>query len=191
MDSSWNTDCEDILECIRINSHNLSDYHKGRYYYYKGMLKYFKIPIIILSSITSVISVGLSSYVKQNTVSMTTCLLSLFSAIIGSIELYLGIQKTMEKELESSKQFKILSYDIYKTLNLQREHRFVNGKTYLDDKYNEYIKILEQSSLTKQKIKDALAPIPKEFKIKRGMSFNSLSPKGSENSSENELNINV
>lgn len=169
MENSWDVDCEDILECIRINSHNLSEYHKKRYYYYKGMLKYFKIPIIILSSVTSVISVGLSIYIQQKTVSLVTCLLSLVSAIIGSVELYLGIQKTMENELESSKQFKILSYDIYKTLNLQRQHRFVNGKTYLDDKYNEYIKIIEQSSLEINKIKDALAPIPKEFRSKHNM----------------------
>ena len=191
----WDNDIEKILESLRINSNNLSEYHKEKYYYYKGLLKYFKIPIIILSSITSVISVGLNSFVKQNTVSVIICLLSLSSAIIGSIELYLGIQKTMEIEYDTSKQFKILSYDIYKILNLKRENRNVSSKTFLDNKFNEYIRLIEQSNLIhNKKIKDALAPIPKEYIIKSNTLINE-SPKSSENSSlsslenSNELSI--
>ena len=60
------------------------------------MLKYFKIPVIILSSINSVIAIGLSTFIIQTLVSVITCIISLISAMLGSIELYLGIQKTME-----------------------------------------------------------------------------------------------
>jgi hypothetical protein len=164
--NDWSDDIETILNNIRINSNNLSDYHKEKYYYYKGLLKYFKIPIIILTSITSISSVGLQPYIKQQNISLLTCILSLFSALIGSIELYLGIQKSMDTELEASRSFLLLSYDIYKTLTLFRENRQKSGKSYLDEKYNEYTKLTEQANLIRNKhIKDTLTPIPQEFII--------------------------
>lgn len=162
--NDWTDDIEGILENIRINSITLSNYHKDKYYYYKAHLKYFKLPLIILSSITSIASVGLTGYMSQNGISMMTCLLSLASAIIASIELYLGIQKNMETEMMASRNFLILGYDIYKTLNLDREHRKVNGKVYIDEKYNEYVKLVEQANLIHNKrLKDALAPVPKLY----------------------------
>ena len=162
--NDWTDDIEKILENIRINSISLSNYHKEKYYYYKSYLKFFKLPLIILSSITSIASVGLQGYIKQDDISIITCLLSLASAIIASIELYLGIQKNMENEMVASRNFLILGYDVFKTLNLERVHRTINGKLYLDEKYNEYIKLVEQANLIhNKKIKDALAPVPKLY----------------------------
>lgn len=187
--SSWDDDTEKILNSICINANELSEYHKMKYYYYKNMLKYFKIPIIILSSINSVIAIGLHSFINQSIVSVITCILSLISAILGSIELYLGIQKTMETELDSSKQFKILSYEIYKNLNLKRENRNVNGKTYLEEKYNEFIKLIEHSTLTTNKMNDLL--VPKIEKIKKSKislnGINNLMNSLSDNSSNSSL----
>ena len=177
--NDWTDDIETILENIRINSITLSNYHKEKYYYYKSHLKYFKLPLIILSSITSIASVGLNGYIHQNTISIITCLLSLTSAIIASIELYLGIQKNMENEMMASRNFLIVGYDIFKTLNLNREHRKVNGKVYLDEKYNEYVKLVEQANLIHNKrVKDALAPIPQ---IYQDTSTSSSSPRNGSN----------
>ena len=162
--NEWSDDIEKVLNDIRINSNNLSNYHKKKYYYYKGLLKYFKIPVIILTSVTSISSVGLQLYLAQPTISMLTCVLSMCSALIGSIELYLGIQKSMDLEQEASRNFLLLSYDIYKTLSLIRENRHSSGKSYLDEKFNAYIKLTEQANLIKNKyLKDALTPIPEEF----------------------------
>lgn len=161
----WSEDIEKILENIRLNSIILSTYHKDRYYHYKGHLKYFKLPLIVLSSITSIASVGLTSYMKQGDISLLTCLLSLVSAILASIELYLGIQKNMEQELIASRNFLLLAYSIYKVLNLQVEHRVEKGRLFLDETYNEYIKLVENANLTKSKrMKDALAPIDENMK---------------------------
>jgi hypothetical protein len=127
-------------------------------------LKYFKLPLIILSSITSIASVGLSGYLEQNSVSLITCLLSLTSAILASIELYLGIQKNMEQELIASKNFQLLGYSIYKVLCLKVEHRIEKGRIFLDETYNEYIKLIESSNLIKnKKLRDALGEIPKIY----------------------------
>lgn len=162
----WTTDIETILEDIRINSITLSTFHKEKYYYYKSHLKYFKLPLIVLSSLTSIASVGLSGYLEQESISMLTCVLSLVSAIIASVELYLGVQKNMEIEMNASRNFILLAYDIFKMLNLDKDHRQVSGKVYLNEKYNEYVKLVEQANLVKnKKIKDALAPIPEPYKL--------------------------
>jgi len=162
--SDWKPDIENILEKIRINSVILSEYHKERYYKYKGTLKYFKLPLIVLSSVNSIIAVGLTNYLAQEQISLLNCLLSLSSALIGSLEMYLGVQKNMEIEILSSKNFKLLAYDIFKTLNLNADNRNESAKLFLDEKYNEYIKLIENANLPHtHKIRDQLTPIKNEF----------------------------
>jgi hypothetical protein len=89
-----------------------------------------------------------------------TCLLALVCSIIGSIELYLAIQKGMENELVVSKDYYILSVDIYKTLTLSKNHRPIPAKDYLDKKYNDYIKLFENSNLLAKELTDKLNPLP-------------------------------
>lgn len=179
--NEWTDDVENVLENIRINSVLLSTYHKERYYVYKSYLKYFKLPLIVLSSITSIASVGLSTYISQQDVSLVTCLLSLASAIIASVEMYLAIQKSMEVELMSSREFLLLSYEIYKTLNLKREHRSSNGRVFLDEKFAEYLKLVENAKLVhSKKLKDALAPLPDGFKLSSSSGSIPSTPNNSE-----------
>ena len=163
---NWNDDAERVLELIRQNSVLLSQYHASRYYHFKGYLKYFKLPLIVLSSVTSIASMGLTNYMEQSDISLLTCLLSLTSAIIASIEMYLGINRQMEDELFVSKSFQILSYDIFKTLALERAHRLEDGGEYLNKKYNMYVKLVENANLVRnKKLIDQLAPIPDDIKL--------------------------
>ena len=166
----WTEDVEYILEKMRINCVNLSDYHRKRYHHYEGYLKYFRIPVIILSAMNSVFAVGLQPYIDQASISITNCLLSMICGIITSIELYLSIQSNMENELSASKDFYILGVDIYKTLNLNRENRGGNPRSYLDEKHAQYCKLIETSNILVKKIKDALAPIPPKLFDIDGMS---------------------
>ena len=112
-------DIEHILENIRHNCVVMSERHKSRFLYLKGILRYFRIPIIILSGINSVIAVGLQPYIEQGLISVFTCLVSLVCGIIGSIELYLSIQTQMENELVTSKEYYLLGIEIYKLLSLK------------------------------------------------------------------------
>ena len=68
-------------------------------------MQYFRIPIIILSGINSIISLGIQSYLKQSSISIITCLLSLSCSVIGSVELYLAVQKSMEICLIAQRDF--------------------------------------------------------------------------------------
>lgn len=155
----WSDDIENVLGKIRENCIMMSNYHKMRYYNFKSLLKYFRIPTIILSAANSVFSVGLQPYMAQETISLITCMIALFVGIINSIELFLAIQSTMEQELTTSKDFYILSIDIYKILLLNRNHRSIDGKTFLDDKYSVYCKLFEGSQLMNKEINDRLVPL--------------------------------
>jgi hypothetical protein len=155
----WSTGLVNVLDAIRKNSVHLSTYHKKRYLKYKGYAKYFKIPLIILSGLNSVISVGLQTYLPQNYISVISCLLSLACAIITSVELYLGIQKTMENELLASKDFYLLSIDIYKMVTIDVVDRLVNPRAYLEDKYKHYCKLVENSDLVVKRLVDSLVPV--------------------------------
>jgi hypothetical protein len=179
--SDWTTDIESVLEQIRINSVLLSKEHKKRYFYLTEILRYFRLPVIILSGINSIVSVGLQPYLAQGTISMMTCLLALICSVIGSIELYLTIQKSMENELMSSKDYYILSIDIFKTLSLSKEHRPIPAKEYLDKKYSDYVKLYENSNLLSKKITDKLNPLPLDIPPSISLKTN--------NSSSEEENI--
>lgn len=156
VDSNWSDDQEKVLAAIHISCTIYAEHHKKRYFYLKGYLKYFRIPTIIISGISSVSSVGLQPYLAQNTISMMTCVFALLCGIITSIELYLQIQSSMENELVASKDFYLLAADIYKVLTLSRENRGFGGNTYLDEKFGIFCKYIESSHLINHRIRDTL-----------------------------------
>jgi hypothetical protein len=159
METDWSCDLENVLEQIRVNATLLHMHHKKRFINLQSYLKWFRIPTIVFSAIGVFASVGLVPYLQQGYVSLTTCGLSLITGIINSIELFIGVQKGMELELSSSKDFYILATDIFKMLSLTPRNRMCSGKAFLDEKYQTYCKLIESSNLLKLKIKDRLAPL--------------------------------
>jgi len=153
-------DIETILENIRINSVLLSKIHKKRYLELQQSLKYYRIPIIILSSINSIISVS-QQFIPQREITATNSLLSLITSIISSIEMFLKIDTQMETEQTSQKEYYILATSIYKTLSLNSMNRPDDMKAFLEECYSTYIKLLENSCVVHKKIEDQLTTIPK------------------------------
>ncbi len=158
LSETWSPGIEYILEEIRLNAMTISEYHKEKYYYTKGYLKYFRIPTIVFSAMNSVFSVGLQPYCPQPIISLICCLISLICGVISSVELFLSIQSTMENELISSKDFYLLSVDIFKILSLERNTRMVNGKVYLDETYQTYCKLIENSNIVSKEMKNMIKP---------------------------------
>ena len=162
-ENGFSSDMETILENIRINCTILTEFHRKKFLYYKKQIKYYRIPVLILSALNSVIAVGVPPhYVAQENISLVNCGLSLISGIIVSIELFIGINATMERHMVASREFYTLSTDIYKILSLERLHRGIKGDVYLNDKFSLYQKLVEQSNILEQKVLDALTPIANE-----------------------------
>lgn len=168
--AKWTGEIEALCEKLRINCVNLSEYHRKRYYHFKAYGKYFRLPMIVLASINSTASVGLQPVLEQPVISAITCLIGMMMGIIGAIELYMGIQSSMELELKQSKEFYSLAIDVYKTLSLKRDNRGEDGKDYLNTKYGVYTKLCEASNLLKRQLKiDLLTEIPEQYIDKKRM----------------------
>ena len=163
--NNWTSDIEKVLEEIRMNAVQLSNNHKQNYFFYKSLHKYFRIPTIILSSVASVSAVGLQNYISQAHINGIVCLLGLSVSVVNSIELFLKLQETLETELNCSKEFYNLSIDIRKTLLLDRENRQLAGQTYLEKRYNDYVKLQEQSNLISNSFNDGLNNLPKKISM--------------------------
>jgi len=156
----WSDDIEALLRDMEFNSGILSQIHKENYLALHEYIKYFKLPIIVLSSVNSIFSVGLSVYLQQTLVSSINCLISLICGIITSIELYLGLQKKIENELLSYRNYYLLSIKINNCLKIKREHRTeTNGNLFLTDITNEYTSLFESSEIHSQNFKDRLISI--------------------------------
>lgn len=149
-------DIDTILERIRLNAAAHSINHKKRYITLKTRLKWYRLPVIILSALNSIFSIGLQPFMQQEVISVINSLMALVCGIIGSIELYLQLNRQMEQTLLSSKDFYELATDIFKWLALKPEHRPIDPKTFIDDSYNRYTKLIQSSLLLKKKVDDQL-----------------------------------
>ena len=141
----WTDNMERVLDQLRINCAQLSNYHKYKYIYYKNQVKWFKIPIIFLSGVNTFISVGMQDHLEQRYISIITSVVSLFCGIITGIEMFMKFQDKMVIELNTHRDYYKISVEIYKLISIERSSREVSGTTFLDAKFGEYEKIKSRS----------------------------------------------
>ena len=153
-------DVDKILDKIRENSTILSHYHRKRYLVLKTRLKYYKVPIIVISAVNSVGAVSLQGFIGQTYISLINMFLSLIVGIIGSLEMFFKISEQMTTEDVGSREFYLLSVDIYKYLALDRRNRITEEKEFLSDSWTRYTKLIETSYILKKKVEDKLSVLP-------------------------------
>jgi hypothetical protein len=181
-------DIESVLDKLRQNSSTLSNYHRKRYLVLKARLKYYRVPIIVVSACNSVGAVSLQPFLNQTYISLLNMFLSLIVGIIGSIEMFLQINRELESSLVNQKEFYILSCDIYKYLELERGNRITDERTFLQESYTRYIKLIETSYTLKKRIDDKLQDALTARIEKLAHSPNcSTNTSNTANSSNNEL----
>ena len=129
-----------LLKKIRYNCVKLSKYHNKRYHFYKNCLfSFFRVPLIIISGFNSFTAVGMQSYLPQTTISLLNAMMSLLSGIIASIEILLNLQKRMENELESYKNYYKLGIEIYAFIELDPHERGSTlSKDFLKETHKKY-----------------------------------------------------
>ena len=157
--SSWSDDIELVLGKIQTNCTILSEYHRSRYNSLFACIKWYKIPIIIMSSVNSVFSVMMTRFTSQTVVSVFTSCISLVVGVIGSLELFLGVNDKLTHELSSQKDTYNLAINISKMLLLSRINRNQDGHQFLEESFNEYQKIITESNIKNTKINDSLLSI--------------------------------
>ena len=144
---TWTPKIDAMLLILRENCNYMSKYHNYKYQLYKERLKWFRIPIIVLSATNAFTAVGLQSYVPQQIISTVNSILSLLCGILTSIELFLNIQKQMENDLTSHKDYYVLGMDIFKMVSLDLSKRNVNGREFLEEKLSAYKKLVQSSNI--------------------------------------------
>ena len=153
---SWSADIELVLTNILDNSKKMSIIHKNNYLVLRHYLFLIRLPIIVLSSINSVLSVGLVNFVGQSITSSTNCIISLICGILGSLELFIGIQGKSDREFETYQNLKLLSIKISQTLKLEPIHRDTSGLIFLKEIINDYKTTFENSLINSFEIDDVL-----------------------------------
>ena len=161
---TWTEEIMELLESVRLNAVNLSEYARRRCYHFKSYSKYFDLPTLVLSSISASFSVGMQPYLSQEMISAITCFVGLLVSIITSIKLYLNLTDCMQVELKMSKEFYTLAIDVHRTTSLPPEQRMMNAVDYLNRQYSTYSKLVESSNLLRVKFKkDQLTPIKQKY----------------------------
>lgn len=136
-----------ILNKIRHNCVHLSIYHNKRYHSYKNTLfSVFRVPLIILAGCNSFIAVGMQNYLSQDNISIINALLSILCGVITSIELLLNLQKRMELELETYKNYYKLSIEIFRYIKLDPIDRQIEPNDYLPKIYELYENLITNSN---------------------------------------------
>lgn len=154
---NWSHDIERQLQNIETNCSKNADISKKDYLELTNQIKYFRIPIIFLSSINAIASVSLTSYMNQNAVSISTCLVSFSVSLISSVELYLGLQKKIETALSSYRDYYLLSVKINNCLRLDRDHRNEHdARNFLTECLTEYEQLFGKSNITPDCFDDQL-----------------------------------
>jgi hypothetical protein len=153
-------DVDKILDRIRQNSTILANYHRKRFLVLKARLKYYRVPIIVISALNSVGAVSLQGFIGQTYISLINMFLSLIVGIIGSLEMFFKISEQMTTEDNGSREFYLLSVDIYKYLALDKRNRITEEKEFLSESWTRYTKLIETSYVLKKKVEDKLSALP-------------------------------
>jgi hypothetical protein len=155
-ENSWNDNTEELLDNIRKNCILLETHHRTYYFRIKKIIIWFKLPIIVMSSLNAIASVAFQNYIEQNYISAFNCGLSFVIGTLTSVSLYLRIEDRLEASLSSSKEYHKISLEIYKMLSLKKADRSIDADQFLNDIYNDYIKLFEKSNLLQTEFTDNL-----------------------------------
>lgn len=143
--TKWLPEEEVYLRDLSKLCQELSSKYKRYYELYKTRQAKFKIPSIIISSITGLTSFGTSNFPEkyQKWVSISVGASSLFIALLNSIESYMKIGETMSGCLQTSISLQKLKEFIDIELSLPLDDRSTQGILFLRDCYSKYEKILD------------------------------------------------
>ena len=86
------------------------NFHKYKYQHAKSQIKWFRIPIIILSGINTFASVGLQEHIKQGNISIISSGISLLCGIITGIEMFMKYQERKENNELENKPLKTMGF---------------------------------------------------------------------------------
>jgi hypothetical protein len=142
--AEWNEQQENYLKALSKACEQLAGRYKMVYNAYEKRETWFKIPSIVLSSVTSLLSFGNSNFQTiSHQLNITVGIISIFITIINSIEAYLKISQIMSGAALASCKLTQLKEKIDLELSIERSDRANSGIVFLRECYSEFEKIEE------------------------------------------------
>lgn len=143
--SKWLPEEEVYLKDLSRLCQELSNKYKLYYELYKKRQARFRIPSIIISSVTGLLSFGSTNYPEESRkfVSITVGIASLFISLLNSIETYMKIGENMAGSAQASIELQKLKEYIDMELSLPLDDRPTQGIIFLRDCYTRYERILD------------------------------------------------
>ena len=141
----WNVEEEEYLQDLSKLCQELAGKYKAYYDVYRKRQAKFKIPAIIISSVTGLASFGTSNFPedKSNYISIGVGISSLCIALINAIESYMKIGETLSGCIQASASFQKMKESIDVELALPASERSLQGIIFLKDTFANYLKIWE------------------------------------------------
>ena len=154
----YTNDVDKLLEKIRVNCVLFSKAHKQRYLALEQSLKYYKLPVIVISGVSSLVAVS-QEYMPQYYITIINSVFGLCVSVICSVELYLGISVQLSKAAMLTKEFYELSIEIFKVLSMDINNRTENPMTFLESVFGRYSSLYANKDIVKFHIQDQLIPL--------------------------------
>lgn len=141
----WVIEEEEYLTNLSRLCQDVSGRYKHYYDIYKVIQARFRIPSIVVSSVTGLTSFGSSNFppAYREWVSIAVGIASLSIAILNSIETYMKIGENLASASHASIELHKLKEYIDMELTLPRDKRLTQGIIFLRDCYTRYERILE------------------------------------------------
>lgn len=141
----WLMEEELYLRDLSRLCQELSNKYKLYYELYKKRQARFRIPSIIISSVTGLLSFGSTNYPEDSRkyVSITVGIASLFISLLNTIETYMKIGENMTGSAQASNELQKLKEYIDMELSLPLDDRPTQGIIFLRDCYTRYERILD------------------------------------------------
>jgi hypothetical protein len=156
----WSIGSITLLTKIKHNCITLHRYYRKEHLRYHRKIKWFKLPLIVLNSLSATFSIGAGGYnIDQHVINGVICSIGIINGIISAVELQLGIERKAEDALIASKDFYILGCDILKVLTLEHDERGCESILFLNDMYSKYIELIKNNDIINKSIIDELLVI--------------------------------
>ena len=163
----WNDEHDDIMKNLKRFTNFLSREYQQAYWKYRGRLQIYRIPIIVMSSLSGFLSISNSGYIPpayNKWVSLLVGFVNLMVTVITLIENFKKIDTHMNKSFSAHINFKQLHDEIAIMLKVPSIERSENGNDTISRFFTRYQAYLLDAPVIK-KITNNLLECPLESRI--------------------------
>ncbi len=155
----WNDRHENILKCLQLNASKLYKEYQKAHLIYKKKLRIYRIPIIIMSSVSGFLSISNSGYVPADYnkwISLFVGFVNLAVTVISLIENFKQIDVNVNKTHNAYLEFKKLHDEISLVLNTPQNERDDNGYDMSNKFFSRYEMYLNDAPVLNKTMRDYL-----------------------------------